>query len=304
MSTTVSNTRIRPSWRATPTPQEDKAAFGRPDSPCTVCIEPSSGWPSINLGEIWQYRELFLFLTWRDISVRYKQTVLGAAWAIIQPVMTMVVFTIFFGKFGGMAKHVEGSYAVFVYAALLPWNFFATSVNQSGQSLLSGRNLVSKVYFPRLIIPIAAVGGGLVDFAISFAVMICLMVVYAVTVSANLFLVPLFVAGTVVTAVGVGTILSALVAAYRDFRYVINFLVQIWMFASPVAYPLSVVPEQWRPLYALNPMVGMISGFRSCILNEPFGWDCIGVSFLSTAMLFVCGAFYFRRVERRLADII
>ena len=280
-----------------------EALFREPAQQRTV-IEPTSGWRLMNVRELWKYRELLYFLTWRDVKVRYKQTVLGAAWAIIQPVMTMVVFSIFFGKFGGMDKHVEGAYQVFIYAALLPWTFFANSVSQSGQSLISSSNLVSKVYFPRLFIPLSAVGGGLVDFAISLGVMFCLMVGYGVSFSARLLLLPLFTLGTILAAVGVGALLSALVVAYRDFRYVIQFLVQLWMFASPVAYPLDVVPERWRLLYSLNPMVGMISGFRSSILGEPWSPGCLTVSALSTLLLLAAGTMYFRRVERRFADII
>jgi len=238
------------------------------------------------------------------VKVRYKQTVLGAAWAVIQPVMTMVVFTIFFGKFGGMDRHATAAFPVFVYAALLPWIYFAAAVNLSGQSLVTSANLVSKVYFPRLVIPLAACGCGLVDFAISSLVMAGLMAAYGVAFTPALLAAPLFLLGTVVTAVGVGTLLSALVVAYRDFRYVMTFLVQLWMFASPVAYPLSIVPERWRLLYGLNPMAGMISGFRSALLGEPFEWPVIAVSAMAAATILAVGLFYFRRVERRFADII
>ena len=267
-------------------------------------IQARSGWQAVNLREMWRYRELLFFMVWRDVKIRYKQTVLGAAWAIIQPVMTMVVFDIFFGRLGGMAKQVEGSYSVFIYAALLPWTFFSVSVNQASMSLLNNAHLLAKVYFPRLLIPLAAIGGGLVDFAISFGVMLLLMLVSGVGISSHFVLLPLFVAGTVLTTLAVAIPMSAVVVAYRDFRYIIAFAVQLWMFASPVAYPLEVVPAEWRFWYSLNPMVGMISGFRSTLLGETFHWDCIGISLAVTLVTLVIGAMFFRRVERSLADII
>ncbi len=267
-------------------------------------IKPRPGWRAIELAELWKYRELLYFLTWRDVKVRYKQTVLGVLWALIQPVMTMVVFTIFFGRLGGMQQHVEGDYSIFVFAGLLPWQFFSTAVAQSGQSLIASSNLISKVYFPRLLVPIAAVGSSLVDLTISFSVLLALMVWDGVAFSAQLLFVPLFVFGTLLAAAGVGTFLSALSVAYRDFRYVVPFLIQIWMFASPVVFPFSVIPEKWRMVYALNPMVGMLSGFRSAVLNEPFYCGPIVVSSLVIVVFAVVAAFYFRRVERRLADIV
>jgi lipopolysaccharide transport system permease protein len=286
-------------------------AVGTADQPRSAAashrkvIEPPRGWQAINLRELWRYRELLYFLIWRDVKVRYKQTVLGAAWAIIQPVMTMVVFSIFFGKFGGMDQHAAGvNYSVFVYAALLPWTFLSTAVSQAGVSLISSAQLVSKVYFPRLLIPWASVGSGLVDFAISFGVMLGLMLLYRVDLTATLLLVPLFTLGTLLVATGVSTLLSALVISYRDFRYVLGFLVQLWMFASPVAYPLHIVPARWQLVYSLNPMVGMISGFRSALLHEAFRWDCIGISALAMVVVLIISLFYFRRMERRFADVI
>lgn len=267
-------------------------------------IEPSRAWQAVDFRELWGYRELIYFLVWRDIKVRYKQTILGAGWAIIQPVMTMVVFSIFFGRFGGMAQNVDTAYPIFVYAALLPWTFFAQAVSQAGQSLISSSHLISKVYFPRLIIPVASAGAGLVDLLVSCGAMLGLMLFYGISVTAGLMLVPLFTLGTMLAALGTGILLAALVAAYRDFRYVMTFLVQLWMFASPVAYPVDVIPERWRLLYCLNPMAGMISGFRSSILGEPFYWSGIAVSTLVSLSLVCGGVLYFRRVERRLADII
>jgi lipopolysaccharide transport system permease protein len=258
----------------------------------------------VDFPALWRYHELLGFLVLRDVKLRYKQTVLGAAWAVIQPVMTMLVFTIFFGRFGGMSKNVEAAYAVFVYAALLPWQLFASAVNQAGNSLVNSAQLISKVYFPRLIIPISSVGSAVVDFGVSLVVMLGLMVWYGVPFTPALALVPVFLVGTIFTALGVGTLLAALVIEYRDFRHVLTFLTQLWMFASPVAYPLTVVPEKYRLLYAINPMVGMISGFRSALLREPLEWGCLAVSTASMLVFLVAGLFYFRRTERRFADIV
>jgi lipopolysaccharide transport system permease protein len=267
-------------------------------------IVPRSGWQMVDFRALWRYRELLGFLVWRDVKVRYKQTVLGAAWAVIQPVMTMIVFTIFFGRFGGMSQNVEGAYPVFVYAALLPWQLFASAVGQAGQSLVNSSNLISKVYFPRLIIPISSVGSAIVDFGVSLVVMLGLLLWYGVPFTPGLALVPVFLLGTILTALGVGTLLAALVIAYRDFRHVMTFLIQLWMFASPVAYPLSVVPERYHLLYSINPMVGMISGFRSALLGEPFQWACVAVSTAVMLLFLFVGLFYFRRTERRFADIV
>lgn len=282
------------------------AAADVPSGDIVTVIRPTSGWRSLDLRELWRYHELLYFLAWRDIKVRYKQTVLGAAWAILQPVMTMLVFTIFFGRLGGMEKnsHVTAAYPIFVYAALLPWQFFASALQQGGQSLVGSANLISKVYFPRLIVPFATVGAALVDLAISFVVMAGLMVFYGVPFTASLLALPLCLLGTIIAAVGTGTLLSALTVSFRDFRHVVPFLVQLWMFASPVAYPFEIVPEQWRLWYALNPMAGLISAYRSALLNESFLWGPIAISMLSGTVLFLLGILYFRRVERRFADIV
>lgn len=275
------------------------------DSRPLFVIRPTSGWRAINFRELWRFRELLLFLTWRDVQVRYKQTVLGAAWAVLQPVMTMIVFTVFFGRLGGMDKDVTFPYPVFVYAALLPWTFFSSSVVQSGQSLIQSERLISKVYFPRLLIPFAAVGAQIVDFAISSVVMACLMGWYGVPPTLNLLFLPLLIAGTLLASLGAGTLLASLAIAYRDFRYVIPFLVQLWMFASPVAYELqNKVPAAWRAAYAINPMAGVIAGFRAALLGEAMPWDCLIISLISATGLFLIGLSYFRRVERRFADIV
>lgn len=266
-------------------------------------IEPQSGWRLLDWTELWAYRELLLVLTMRDIKVRYKQTILGSAWAVIQPVMMMVVFSIFFGSLAKMPS--DGyPYPIFVYAALLPWTFFANSITNSANSLVGSANLVSKVYFPRLIIPLSSVGSGLIDFAIAAGVLLLLLVYYRVSLTLNLLLVPVLVIGAIFIALGVGTCLAALNVAYRDFRYVIPFLVQFWMFATPVVYPASLVPQRWQWALYLNPMAGVIEGFRSAFLGGPF--DVLGmlVSGFIAIMLFAAGITYFQKVERRFADII
>jgi lipopolysaccharide transport system permease protein len=268
-----------------------------------MMIEPQSGWQLLDWKELWVYRELLYVLTTRDIKVRYKQTVLGFAWAIIQPVMMMVVFSIFFG---GLAKMPSDGfpYPIFVYAALLPWTFFANSITNSANSLVGSAHLVSKVYFPRLIIPLSSVGSGLVDFAIAGVILLLLMVYYGVSWTSNLLMAPILVAGAALTALGVGTFLAALNVAYRDFRYVVPFLVQFWMFATPVVYPASLVPREWQWALYLNPMAGVIEGFRSAFLGSAFDVPGMLVSLAVAAILFAAGIAYFGKVERRFADII
>jgi lipopolysaccharide transport system permease protein len=268
-----------------------------------LVIKPPRGWNLLDVNELWLYRELLYVLAGRDIKVRYKQTVLGFAWAIIQPVMLMVVFSIFFGHLAKMPS--DGlPYPVFVYAGLLPWTFFANSVTSSANSLVGSAGLVSKVYFPRLIIPLSSVGSGLVDFAIAAIVLLLLMIYYGVSWSFNLVMVPILVVGVVLTALGVGTCLAALNVAYRDFRYLVSFLVQFWMFATPVVYPASIVPSEWQWALFLNPMAGVIEGFRSAFLGRPFDVPAMLVSLVIAALLFITGIAYFGKVERRFADII
>lgn len=282
--------------------REREISAGRPTPRLTV-IEPRADWRALDLKELWLYRELFWVLVMRDLKVRYKQTVLGFAWAIIQPFMMMVVFSVFFG---GLAKiPSEGiPYPVFVYAALLPWTFFQNAVASSSNSLVGSAHLVSKVYFPRLIIPLSSVGSGVADFLISAAVLLVLMAYYGVGFSPNLVMAPVLMVGVIFTALGVGTFLSALTVAYRDFRYVVPFMLQFWMFATPVVYPASLVPEQWRWALYMNPMAGIIEGFRVAFLAKPFEWGALGLSLLISALLFLAGLAYFGKVERRFADII
>jgi lipopolysaccharide transport system permease protein len=266
-------------------------------------IEPRRGWHMLNWRELWAYRELLWVLTMRDIKVRYKQTVLGAGWAIIRPVMTMMIFSVVFGQFAKMPS--DGfPYPVFVYAALLPWTFFSTAIGTSGQSLVGSANLVSKVYFPRLIIPLSSVGAGLVDLAISTGVLLLMMLYFGVGWTWHLLAAPLLLIGVVFTALGVGTLLSALTVAYRDFTHLTPFLVQIWMYITPVIYPVSLVPERWQWLLYLNPMTGLVEAFRSAFLGKPFDVQGIAVSFGVAIVAFLIGVAYFEKVERRFADII
>ena len=271
-------------------------------------IEPTKGWQAVNLGEIWRYRELLYFLVWRDVKIRYKQTVLGAVWAVLQPVMAMIVFTLFFGKLGGMEDASEIPYPILVFSAMLPWQFFANSVSQGGNSLVNSAHLISKVYFPRLLIPLSTLGAPLLDLLISFVVLGGMIVWYAsaglIHVSGQILFLPLFLLMTFLTSFAVGSLLSALTIAYRDFRYVMTFLIQTWMFVTPVAYSLDIIPERWRMLYAVNPMVGAIVGFRRSITGEAIPWELVGISLLTSIVFLAIGVMYFRRIERRFADII
>lgn len=266
-------------------------------------IEPFSGWRLPDLKEIWAYRELFWVFTARDVKVRYKQTVLGAGWAIIQPFMTMVVFSIIFGGFAKMPS--DGfPYPVFVYAGLLPWTFFSSSLLRSGSSVVGSAHLVSKVYFPRVIIPLCSVGAGVVDLAISTMVLLLIMLYFGVPWSFNLLAAPLLFILVALMALGVGTFISALNVAYRDIGFLIPFLVQLWMFATPVIYPASLVPEKWRWLLYFNPMAGIIEGFRAAFLGQPFNLCPVVVSLVMAILLFVIGLLYFEKVEHRFADVI
>jgi lipopolysaccharide transport system permease protein len=266
-------------------------------------IEPIKGWRMLDWRELWAYRELLWVLTARDIKVRYKQTVLGAGWAILRPFITMVIFSVVFGQLAKMPS--DGyPYPVFVYAALLPWTFFAAAIGTSGNSLVGSSHLVSKVYFPRLIIPLSSVGAGLVDLLISTGILLLMMLYYGVGWSWNLLAAPVLLLFVIFTALGVGTLLSALTVAYRDFTHLTPFMVQIWMYITPVIFPVSLVPERWQWLLYLNPMTGLVEGFRSAFLGKPFDWDGLGISFAIAIAIFLIGVAYFEKVERRFADII
>jgi lipopolysaccharide transport system permease protein len=281
-------------------------AITAPHSPApklpVLHIRPSHGFVGLKLGELWEYRELLLFLAWRDIKVRYKQTALGAAWAIIQPFFTMVVFSLFFGKLANIPS--DGvPYPVFAYAALVPWTFFANGVTQSADSLVGSANLLRKVYFPRLAIPIASVLAGVIDFVIAFTVLLILMAVYGVVPTANVLWLPFLLVLALVTALGVGLWLSALNVEFRDVRYVVPFLIQFWLFATPIAYPSSLLSEPWRTIYGLNPMAGVVEGFRWALIgtNTAPG-PIIAVSSVAALAMLVGGAYYFRRMEATFAD--
>lgn len=267
-------------------------------------IDPPSAWPAIGLRELWEYRELLYFLTWRDIKVRYKQTVLGAAWAVIQPLFMMLVFSLFFGKLAGVPS--DGiPYPVFAFCGLLPWQLFANSLTQASNSLVGSQNLITKVYFPRLVVPISAVLGGVVDFAIAFVLLLAMMFYYGIVPGWQIVVLPGLVLLVVLASLGVGLWLSALNVQYRDVRYTISFLVQFWLFATPVAYPSSIVPEKWRVLYALNPMVGVVDGFRWALLGKPGSPGVpLLISMIVVVLLLIGGLYYFRRMEQQFADIV
>lgn len=275
----------------------------RGDLPVVV-IQPSRGWVSLKLTELWAYRELVYFLAWRDIKVRYKQTALGAAWAIIQPFLTMVVFSIFFGKLAKIPS--DGiPYPIFSFAALVPWTFFSNGLTLSANSLVGSSNLIKKIYFPRLAIPISTVLSGVIDFALSFMVLLGMMVYYGITPTLNVLYLPLFLLLALITSLGVGLWLSALNVQFRDVKYVVPFIVQVWMYASPVVYSTTLLNEPWRTLYGLNPMAGVIDGFRWALLGKatPPG-PLLYASVLTAVVLLVGGALYFRRMEKTFADVV
>lgn len=281
-----------------PVPSFSQAA----DEPLTT-IEPSGTWSALNLRELWTYRELLYFLIWRDVKIRYKQTALGAAWAIIQPLFTMLIFTLIFSRVAGIRS--DGiPYPIFAYAGLLPWTFFSNAVTTSGNSLVGSAHVITKVYFPRLLIPAAAVGAGFVDFAVAFVMVIPLMFYYHVKLTLNLFWLPIPIALTVLLALGVGMWLSALNVKYRDVRFAVPFMVQFWMFLSPIAYPSSVIPERWQLLYSLNPATGIVEGFRSALLGQPFKWANLGISTAITLAGLLYSSLVFRKMEKTFADII
>ena len=271
----------------------------------TLRIAPSKGWVPLKLKDLWEYRELLYFLIWRDIKVRYKQTALGATWAIIQPFFTMVVFSIFFGHLAKVPS--DGiPYPLFSFAALVPWTFFANGLSQSSNSLVGSGTLITKVYFPRLIIPLASVFSGIVDFVLAFLVLLGMMVYYGLfPTTVNVLWLPLFLLLALTTSLGVGLWLSALNVEYRDVRYIVPFITQFWMLATPIGYPSSLLQQPWRTLYGLNPMVGVAEGFRWALLgtNTAPG-PIIAVSSAAAVLILVTGAFYFRRMEKTFADLV
>jgi len=276
----------------------------RATAPSITVIEPKAGWVPVDFKEIWNYRELLYFLTKRDIKVRYKQTVLGGLWAVIQPAFTMLVFTLFFGRLAKMPS--DGlPYPIFVYAALLPWTYFANAVSASGNSLVGSANLITKVYFPRIVVPASAALAGLLDFFIALFVLGALMIYYQFVPGWGILLFPFLVALTFLCAVGVGLWLSALNVQYRDIRYAIPFLIQVWLFVSPVIYPMSLVKGNYQWLLALNPMGGVIHAYRASLLgHQPIDWSLLALSALIILALFLGGLYYFRRMEKVFADVV
>lgn len=267
-------------------------------------LEPRQGWAFLDSKDLWNYRELLYFLTWRDIKIRYKQTLLGVAWAVLQPALTMGIFTLFFGKLAQIPS--DGiPYPLFALSALVPWNFFANGIHQSSNSLVGNAHLITKIYFPRLIIPLSSVFSGIIDFFLSFLLLLGLMFFYGISPGPRILVFPGFLALAFLAALGVGMWLSALSVQFRDVRYTIPFLTQIWLFLTPVVYPSSLLPEPWRLLYSLNPMVGVVEGFRFALLGSPPPPLSLWIlSTGTTVLILIGGIFYFRRVERNFADII
>ncbi len=276
-----------------------QSAIGLP----TTFIDPPSGWTSIGFRELWAYRELLYFLTLRDVKVRYKQTALGAAWAVIQPLFMMLVFSLFFGRLAKIPS--DGiPYPIFTFCALLPWQLFAHALTESSNSLVANERLITKVYFPRLVVPMSAVLGGLVDFAVAFVILLVMMFYYGIVPTWAIVALPAFILLAIMTALGVGLWLSALNVKYRDVRYTINFVIQFWLFATPVAYPSSLVPERWRALYGLNPMAGVVDGFRWALLGKQPPGAMLAVSVGVVVAILIGGLYYFRRMEQEFADVV
>lgn len=276
-----------------------------PETRAVQVIEPPRGFLGINWAELWRCREIAYFLAWREVKVRYKQTALGAAWAILQPLLSMLVFTLFLGKLAGLEQKTgKTPYFLYVYVGLLPWTFFANALTHCSNSLVANANMITKIYLPRLLIPISSVGSGLVDFAVSSCLLIVMLACYTSGISWQFLLTPLFLLGILLLGIGIGAALSALTVSYRDFQYVVPFSIQLWMFITPVIYPASIVPAQYRWLYGLNPMAGLIEGFRSAVLARDFDWVQIGISFAASVACFLVGIAYFRNVEHRFADSI
>jgi len=271
--------------------------------PATL-IKPSRGWVLPQIRDVWAYRELLYFLVWRDLKVRYKQAVLGVLWAVIQPFFLMVIFSIFFGKLAKIPS--DGiPYPIFAYAALLPWSYFAQSLNACSNSLVGNSHLITKVYFPRLVIPISSVLSGLVNFGISFSILLAMMFYYQIIPTLSVLLLPFLILATMATALGAGLWFSALNVQYRDVRFAISFLIQFWFFATPVVYPSSLVPGIWRSFYGLNPMVGVVEGFRGALLGKgQIIGPMFAVSIIVIVFLLISGIFYFRRMEKGFADVV
>ncbi len=273
--------------------------------PAVVTIEAKSGWQSLELRELWRYRELLYFLTWRDVKIKYKQTVFGATWAVMQPLASMLVFSILFGRLVGLNKETGGiPYPIFVFAGLLPWNLFNQCLLGASGSLVGNSNMITKIYFPRLIIPIAAAGGNLVNFAISLAILLVMMAYYQIMPGMEILLLPVLLVLALLASLAVGIWLAAMNVAYRDFRHAVPFIAQMWMYLTPVIWPVTIVPEQWRWIIALNPLAGIVDGFRYSLFGQPLDWTRLLIASAVTVVAFLAAVFYFRRVETHFADII
>jgi lipopolysaccharide transport system permease protein len=269
-----------------------------------LILRPTHGWGSLNLGEVWKFRELVYFLTWRDLKVRYKQTALGAGWAVLQPFISMVVFSVLFGQLLGMPSD-DIPYPIFSYTALLPWGVFSKALNDAGRSLVTNRSMITKIYFPRLVIPLASVLSGVVDFLIAFTVLLGMMWYFGISLTANILALPFLLLLALMTALGVGLWLSAMNVLYRDIGYVIPFLTQLWFYLTPIVYPTSKIPDQWQLVYALNPLVGVVEGFRWALLDTNTApGPMVLISAIISFFLLVSGLFYFRRMERTFADMV
>lgn len=287
---------------STAPPEPPQAGASLPELP-RVVITPRSSWMNLGLRDLWAYRELLYFLTWRDVKVRYKQTALGILWVVLQPLLTTLVFTIFLGKFARVPSNGL-PYPLFVYAGLVAWTFFAGAVTSSGLSLVGNSHLITKVYFPRMIIPAAAVGARLVDFGICFLNLIGLMIFYGVGVTRGILVLPIAIVLIILLAFGVGMWASALNVKYRDVSVVLPVLIQLWMFTSPIMYPSSIVPARYEWIYKLNPLTGILNGFRSSLFGQEIDWASLGISAGFTVSLLVYSAFFFRRMEKNFADIV
>ncbi len=275
-------------------------------APETILLRPTRGWSALNLGDLWRYRELIFFLTWRDIKVRYKQTVLGAAWAIIRPVISMIVYALIFGQLANLDS--EGvPYTIFTYVALLPWQLFSKAMNDTGRSMVSNRNMITKIYFPRLVIPISTVLSGLVDFLIAFVVLIGMMVYYKISLTTAIWTLPLFLLLTLISALGIGLWFSSLNVLYRDVGYMLPFLTEVWKYLTPVAYSAQYITGTWKVIYSLNPMAGVVQGFRWALLGIELDASApltMSISVGVSILVLVTGLFYFRRMERTFADMV
>jgi lipopolysaccharide transport system permease protein len=300
--TATAPTASAPAKPTAQTPPPQLSEHGLPDEPLVV-IEPRRSWVSFNFRDLWTYRELLYFLAWRDVKIRYKQTALGVVWVVVQPLLMTVIFTVFLGRLARVPS--EGApYPIFVFVGLTPWTFFSSALSGAASSLVGNSQLLTKVYFPRLVIPAASVGARLVDLTVSLALLLALLLCYRVPLTWHLLMAPLVILLTTLLAFAIGSLISALNVKYRDAGLVLPVVIQLWMFTSPVIYPASLVPDQWRVVYSLNPVVGIVDNFRGAFLGRDFNWPALGVTALAALSLLFCSAYIFRRIESEFADLI